>query len=393
MTLVQGAGVHSRSLSTVTYSRPEAAKPPSPLKNSSGGTLRTASNEGVFLVGEPRPRRPAAAARGASQACDLRAERTLAVAQNDARGSLQQIPGPRRQRLAAQREHPAARARPRPRDPEISWRIPRARARAPPPRRAPRSRITRSTASRLRRQYCRARRSCLTSSTPPSASRCTSTIGKSPDMPHAQRSGGPDSFRGENRLRRAQRAVGVEHVAGYTLKSARLIRVDLELRELRACLARGGGRDALERPRVAVLGGGGERRERGLPATPVQKSTCAPCRRAQCASAAAARTPDRARSPQYRTTAAHRGSIRPCAHRPRGRGSARGRSRIAARRPPRPRARRCGTSRAAPRRSRDGDAWRAACRPRRRRTPSARTFWRRRGARSPPAGSASTTSA
>src|ERR1700723_2228743 len=50
MTLLHGAGVHSRSLSTVTYSRPLAAKPPRPLKSSSGGTLRIASNEGSALL-------------------------------------------------------------------------------------------------------------------------------------------------------------------------------------------------------------------------------------------------------------------------------------------------------------------------------------------------------
>ena len=51
MTLIHGAGVHCPSPRIVTYSRPPAAKPPRPLKNSSFGG--GAAGSGI------RSRRPA----------------------------------------------------------------------------------------------------------------------------------------------------------------------------------------------------------------------------------------------------------------------------------------------------------------------------------------------
>ena len=104
MTLLQGAGVHSRSFSTVTYSRASVAKPPRPLKNSSGGTLRIASNEGspCWRVAGAR-----AGSRGAKTR-ELRAQRTPGVAKHGARGGLQQFTRGCRQGLAVQGEHAAA---------------------------------------------------------------------------------------------------------------------------------------------------------------------------------------------------------------------------------------------------------------------------------------------
>src|SRR5712692_7635558 len=46
ITLIQGAGVCCPSPRTVTYSRPSAAKPPRPLKNSSAGRGPGTSSEG-----------------------------------------------------------------------------------------------------------------------------------------------------------------------------------------------------------------------------------------------------------------------------------------------------------------------------------------------------------
>src|SRR6266850_4885307 len=52
ITLIQGAGVHCPSPRIVTYSRPSAAKPPRPLKNSRSGRGGKTSND--FVTGRRR---------------------------------------------------------------------------------------------------------------------------------------------------------------------------------------------------------------------------------------------------------------------------------------------------------------------------------------------------
>src|SRR6266849_7515725 len=51
ITLIQGAGVCRSSSSTVTYSRPSAAKPPKPLKNSRAGRGSAPRADGFVTVG------------------------------------------------------------------------------------------------------------------------------------------------------------------------------------------------------------------------------------------------------------------------------------------------------------------------------------------------------
>ncbi len=65
-TLIQGAGVHCPAPSTVTYSRPSAAKPPRPLQNSRSGRAAAGG------AAAPRPSAPAAGRRAAATAPALR---------------------------------------------------------------------------------------------------------------------------------------------------------------------------------------------------------------------------------------------------------------------------------------------------------------------------------
>src|SRR5260370_24568333 len=59
ITLIQGAGVCRSSLRTVTYSRPSAAKPPRPLKNSSAGRGSARAPDGFVGLGLRAAGRPA----------------------------------------------------------------------------------------------------------------------------------------------------------------------------------------------------------------------------------------------------------------------------------------------------------------------------------------------
>ena len=86
--------------------------------------------------------------------------------------------------------------------------------------------MTRSTASRLSRQYSCARSSCLTISRSLSSSILTSTIGRSPEMPCGHRADWPNAVFLENVAGRAQRGIGVQHPVGNALKLLRLFEID-----------------------------------------------------------------------------------------------------------------------------------------------------------------------
>ena len=134
--------------------------------------------------------------------------------------------------------------------------------------------ITRSTASPFIFQYSWARSSCRTMPWSSTWSIRTSTIGRSPEMPCPQSAEGPRRLRARVSSGRAQRGIGIEDARRQPLEEVRLVGRDPEVAQLDLRLRPREARHALERRRVAVLGG---EREDGAPA--MSATTVARCTR------------------------------------------------------------------------------------------------------------------
>ncbi len=138
MTLIQGAGVDWPGPRIVTYSRPLAAKPPSPLKNSKsggGGAMRRFRARHRALSRDPlsflRFR----------HTVELIGERAALPDQNDPRHRQEQRTGLRRKQIGPQHEDAAAAGAPRRPDRTTGSRAPASPARsADPARRMTRAR-------------------------------------------------------------------------------------------------------------------------------------------------------------------------------------------------------------------------------------------------------------
>ena len=169
---------------------------------------------GIRLVGEPRPQ-PLARLAGARPR-ELRAERTLGIAKHRAGGGLQEFPRARRQRLAAQGEYAAAEFARGGSRRAVGGLLERVRqlgrgggrliqdheidrqTLAPP---------VRPRAHQLLHQFHTA-----------AGLEAQQHDGQIPRYAARPEKRGTRFVRGEKRLRRAQRAVGIEHVPGNALK-------------------------------------------------------------------------------------------------------------------------------------------------------------------------------
>ena len=104
ITLIQGAGVHCPSPRMVTYSRPSAAKPPRPLKNSRSGRGGKTSND--FVAGGRRAQWNQSAL-GSRLTYDLLGQGPAAAQEHSPCGGLEQGAILGRNEISAQNKHVA----------------------------------------------------------------------------------------------------------------------------------------------------------------------------------------------------------------------------------------------------------------------------------------------